>query len=880
MITKKLDKITWAFEPSALNGKGYWFIYGKNGALGRAATQEEYRNLGRPSEEELYPKKDAEKEKSEEPPEEKEKSEEPLEEKMSDEEKEKLLAEDALRRNRRARYYGKLTQTSSKYETANIVRGKTYGQIVSERMLRGEGGASAFKGALGEKIGAVGMGIREKFDPIRLLNKVPIVGSALATMYGMKRGRSAADISYFTGAGRFLQQQQKPGKLSTEDNDTGLASKVTTSVSEKIGTATKIGKNETSSSNAPKNINNVKTTLGALKKLYSLEKMWYDEEKKTRDQLKRDRQIAQNFKEEQEMERHSELMKALTGKDSKIKKKDKDKKEESTGFFGGLLDLFKNFIGIKLLDGLFSVMRMGIMGLLRGAVTLLLPVLAPLLPILGAFAVAIAGIVAVTKGIDWLISKFTGKNADYYKMKLDEKTTPEDVKKIIKDPGRLIAAESEKQYEINKKIVETGKGSFGQKLGQKSVEEAKKRIEDYEKLKAFKQSDDPFQTYKREVDAGRVTRETSFEDWKKQQSMSGAGDKSLPRNLRNNNPGNIRFKKGGFAEKFGATGADDAGFAIFPTMEAGEKAQKYLLFESESKDKSQSYKNLTVDQAVAKYAPSSENNTGAYQNLVKKELGSSYDPNKKLSEYSSADQQKIVTAMQKMEGGTVEGYKLAKDNKSQPMSMGNFDDDQDDLSGPDPTPEQLKAFKEQKQKDIASGKIQLQMNADSGFSEDEIYSTMWKAEENKKRRAAPELKIFGKTIQTASKVPEKPQLKIFGKTIAELTGKKKSTDLADQEAEQLIADARDSGALSDPGTVKQISPMAKADALSSRMNAAVSENKNLTSNQQNIPPIVMNTTNNMNGGKGGGQSTPMGPTPIRNDEPMLLRSQYGIVKPV
>ena len=113
-----------------------------------------------------------------------------------------------------------------------------------------------------------------------------------------------------------------------------------------------------------------------------------------------------------------------------------------------------------------------------------------------------------------------------------------------------------------------------------------------------------------------------------------------------------------------------------------------------------------------------------------------------------------------------------KDDKSQPMRMGNFDNDQDDLSGPDPTPEQLKAFKEQKQKDIASGKIQLHMNADSGFSEDEIYSTMWKAEENKKRRAAR---------KAGANNASKPELKIFGKTIDEWSGKKKPAGQASKD---------------------------------------------------------------------------------------------------
>ena len=79
---------------------------------------------------------------------------------------------------------------------------------------------------------------------------------------------------------------------------------------------------------------------------------------------------------------------------------------------------------------------------------------------------------------------------------------------------------------------------------------------------------------------------------------------------------------------------------------------------------------------------------------------------------------------------------------------------------------------------------------------------------------------------------------------------------------------------------QKTSPIPQPDSLSSRMNVAVSENKNLTSNQQQVvPPIMVNTTNNMIGK--GGQTTAMaGPTPVRNDEPMLLRSQYGMVKPV
>lgn len=47
---------------------------------------------------------------------------------------------------------------------------------------------------------------------------------------------------------------------------------------------------------------------------------------------------------------------------------------------------------------------------------------------------------------------------------------------------------------------------------------------------------------------------------------------NLPRNLRNNNPGNLKF-----ANQPGAIGADSGGFAIFSSMEAGKAAQEALL---------------------------------------------------------------------------------------------------------------------------------------------------------------------------------------------------------------------------------------------------------------------------------------------------------------
>jgi uncharacterized protein YaaQ len=87
---------------------------------------------------------------------------------------------------------------------------------------------------------------------------------------------------------------------------------------------------------------------------------------------------------------------------------------------------------------------------------------------------------------------------------------------------------------------------------------------------------------------------------------------NLPRNLRNNNPGNIEY--GDFAKKHGATGSDGR-FAIFPTLQAGQDAQASLLMGYMAQG------NNTISKIVSKWAPGSENNTGAYIADVSKKTG-------------------------------------------------------------------------------------------------------------------------------------------------------------------------------------------------------------------------------------------------------------------
>jgi len=104
--------------------------------------------------------------------------------------------------------------------------------------------------------------------------------------------------------------------------------------------------------------------------------------------------------------------------------------------------------------------------------------------------------------------------------------------------------------------------------------------------------------------------------------VSGPGspaeqDKSLPRGLRNHNPGNIRY--GQFAKTQGAIGKDSGGFAIFQTAEDGLRALGELL-------RSYARRGLnTVRGVINRWAPPTENDTGAYVGAVSKRLGVTED---------------------------------------------------------------------------------------------------------------------------------------------------------------------------------------------------------------------------------------------------------------
>ena len=123
---------------------------------------------------------------------------------------------------------------------------------------------------------------------------------------------------------------------------------------------------------------------------------------------------------------------------------------------------------------------------------------------------------------------------------------------------------------------------------------------------------------------------------------------------RNNNPGNLKFQKGGFAERHGATGQDKDGFAVFPTEEAGMAAQNALW-------RTNTYQGLTIDQAVERWAKDSpEKDKAAYKARLSKAAGVTQDT--RISDLSD-EQIARMTAVQRVQEGYRAGQVVKKNQQ-------------------------------------------------------------------------------------------------------------------------------------------------------------------------------------------------------------------------
>lgn len=91
-------------------------------------------------------------------------------------------------------------------------------------------------------------------------------------------------------------------------------------------------------------------------------------------------------------------------------------------------------------------------------------------------------------------------------------------------------------------------------------------------------------------------------------------NKKIPRGIRNNNPGNIRYN--GTAWKGLATPPTDGAFCIFTHTEFGLRALAKLL-----RNYNRYYGIRTIKSIINRFAPDTENNTTAYVQSVCKATG-------------------------------------------------------------------------------------------------------------------------------------------------------------------------------------------------------------------------------------------------------------------
>ena len=124
------------------------------------------------------------------------------------------------------------------------------------------------------------------------------------------------------------------------------------------------------------------------------------------------------------------------------------------------------------------------------------------------------------------------------------------------------------------------------------------------------------------------------------------------RSWRNCNPGNIRA--GSYANVHGAIG-DDGSFAIFPDEATGEQALTSLFSAA-------SYKDLSIEDALNRYAPPNENDTSAYISFVTSKTGLS---SAAVIHTLTADQLGSLTDAIK----AMEGWKPGDEQANQPASF-------------------------------------------------------------------------------------------------------------------------------------------------------------------------------------------------------------------
>lgn len=137
-------------------------------------------------------------------------------------------------------------------------------------------------------------------------------------------------------------------------------------------------------------------------------------------------------------------------------------------------------------------------------------------------------------------------------------------------------------------------------------------------------------------------------------------NKHALKNMRNNNPGNIRY--GDWAKNHGAIGKDKDGFAVFPDKDMGSRAMDTLLKRYIEKDGRK-----TVRSIVSKYAPPSENDTESYIARVSKKLG--VKDNDSLDSKNPKLMAELAKQMTRIEGDPKAYVDQQGDNRTTPKEI-------------------------------------------------------------------------------------------------------------------------------------------------------------------------------------------------------------------
>lgn len=175
-ITKKLKNEIFIWDPNAYQGRGYWFVLGTKGGMGRAASANEFKKLGKPDKKEI----------------------DPVSPKVAEPDKKVKLPKKAS--NKRPDWaYGRRRQAGeeSRFAEAEAMKERSFGSIAAERMMSGQGVFSSLGSAIGDKFGAMGTRMRGKFTAASIGKMLG--GSLGSVALGKMFNNKAEDIQHFSG---------------------------------------------------------------------------------------------------------------------------------------------------------------------------------------------------------------------------------------------------------------------------------------------------------------------------------------------------------------------------------------------------------------------------------------------------------------------------------------------------------------------------------------------------------------------------------------------------------------------------------------------------------------------------------------------------------